>query len=62
MFIHKKPKLNSNRIKAIFKIVFDAVHTAIADSLRGDFDIPEGDNKNNSEDETEKNTIRKENL
>ncbi len=56
----QKTEIKFQQDKAIFKIVFDAVHTAIADSLRGDFDIPEGDNKNNSEDETEKNTIRKE--
>ena len=56
----QKTEIKFQQDKAIFKIVFDAVHTAIADSLRGNFDIPEGDNKSNSDDETEKNTIRKE--
>ncbi|MBU3182284.1 DNA mismatch repair endonuclease MutL [Clostridium psychrophilum] len=56
----QKTEIKFQQDKAIFKIVFNAVHTAIADSLRGNFDIPEVENKDNSGNETEKNTIRKE--
>ena len=59
----QKTEIKFEEDKAVFKIVFDAVHSAIADSLRGNFDIPEG-NKGNSENENEKdnvtNTLRKE--
>lgn len=56
----QKTEIKFQEDKAVFKIVFDAVHTAIADSLRGNFDIPEGDKSNSSEKEIEENTIRKE--
>ena len=56
----QKTEIKFQEDKAVFKLVFDAVHTAIGDSLRGNFDIPEGDNENNSEKEIEKNTLRKE--
>ncbi|MCB2292123.1 DNA mismatch repair endonuclease MutL [Clostridium algoriphilum] len=56
----QKTEIKFQQDKAIFKIVFDAVHTAIANSLRGNFDIPEEDNKNNSDNETQKHTLRNE--
>ncbi|MBW9147668.1 DNA mismatch repair endonuclease MutL [Clostridium sp. CM028] len=56
----QKTEIKFQEDKAVFKIVFDAVHTAIADSLRGNFDIPEGDKANSSEKEIEENTLRKE--
>ncbi len=40
----QKTEIKFQEDKAVFKIVFDAVHSAIADSLRGNFDIPEGNN------------------
>ena len=67
----QKTEIKFQEDKAIFKFVFDAVHTAIADSLRGNFDVTEDDNKNNdnnekrnenennSAKEVEKNTIKK---
>ncbi|MBZ9608226.1 DNA mismatch repair endonuclease MutL [Clostridium estertheticum] len=56
----QKTEIKFQEDKAVFKIVFDAVHTAIADSLRGNFDIPEGDKSHGSEKEIEENTLRKE--
>ena len=55
----QKTEIKFQEDKAVFKIVFDAVHTAIGDSLRGNFDIPE-DNVNNSGKEIEINTLKKE--
>ncbi|MBU3214052.1 DNA mismatch repair endonuclease MutL [Clostridium estertheticum] len=67
----QKTEIKFQEDKAIFKFVFDAVHTAIADSLRGNFDVTEDDdknndnnekrneNENNSAKEVEKNTIKK---
>ena len=56
----QKTEIKFQEDKAVFKIVFDAVHSAIADSLRGNFDIPQGNNGNNSDKEEDKNTLRKE--
>ncbi|MCB2307742.1 DNA mismatch repair endonuclease MutL [Clostridium estertheticum] len=64
----QKTEIKFQEDKAIFKFVFDAVHTAIGDSLRGNFDVTEDDNdnnekrnenENNSAKEVEKNTIKK---
>ncbi|MCB2355509.1 DNA mismatch repair endonuclease MutL [Clostridium estertheticum] len=67
----QKTEIKFQEDKAIFKFVFDAVHKAIGDSLRGNFDVTEDDNKNNdnnekrnenennSAKEVEKNTIKK---
>ncbi|NNU76271.1 DNA mismatch repair endonuclease MutL [Clostridium estertheticum] len=61
----QKTEIKFQEDKAIFKFVFDAVHTAIGDSLRANFDVTEDDNKNNdnnennSAKEVEKNTIKK---
>jgi len=56
----QKTEIKFQEDKAVFKIVFDAVHTAIADSLRGNFDIPKGDNVNSTVKEIEVNTLKKE--
>ena len=56
----QKTEIKFQEDKAVFKIVFDAVHTAIGDSLRGDFDIPKGDNPNSTVKEIEVNTLKKE--
>lgn len=70
----QKTEIKFQEDKAIFKFVFDAVHTAIGDSLRGNFDVADDDNKNNDNNdnnekrnenennnayEVEKNTIKK---
>ena len=55
----QKTEIKFQEDKAIFKLVFDAVHTALADSLRGNFDVKEEDKENNSDNEIEKNTVRK---
>ncbi|WP_298842025.1 DNA mismatch repair endonuclease MutL [Clostridium sp.] len=68
----QKTEIKFQEDKAIFKFVFDAVHTAIGDSLRGNFDVTADDdkknnngnekrneNENNSGYEVEKNTIKK---
>ncbi|MBW9156450.1 DNA mismatch repair endonuclease MutL [Clostridium tagluense] len=54
----QKTEIKFQEDKAVFKIVFDAVHTAIADSLRGNFAIEEEDNENYVGKEIEKNTLR----
>ncbi|MBU3142031.1 DNA mismatch repair endonuclease MutL [Clostridium sp. CF012] len=54
----QKTEIKFQEDKAVFKIVFDAVHTAIADSLRGNFTIAEEENENYVEKEVEKNTLR----
>ncbi|MBU3159206.1 DNA mismatch repair endonuclease MutL [Clostridium frigoris] len=58
----QKTEIKFQEDKAIFKFIFDAVHIAIGDSLRGNFDVTEDENKDNnndSEKEVEKNTIKK---
>jgi len=50
----QKTEIKFQEDKAIFKLVFDAVHTALADSLRGNFDV-----KEDNDIEIEKNTLRK---
>lgn len=50
----QKTEIKFQQDKAVFKLVFDAVHRAIGDSLRGKFNIAE----ENSEDTLEKSTIR----
>jgi len=54
----QKTEIKFQEDKAVFKIVFDAVHTAIGDSLRGDFTITQEDNESYSGKEIEKNTMR----
>ena len=56
----QKTEIKFQQDKAVFKLVFDAVHTAIGDSLRGNFDIPEEDKAHNSDKEIEENTLKKE--
>jgi DNA mismatch repair protein MutL len=56
----QKTEIKFQQDKLVFKLVFDAVHTAIADSLRGDFDIPEDRVENDRGEETRQNTIRSE--
>jgi DNA mismatch repair protein MutL len=56
----QKTEIKFEQDRAIFKLVFDAVHTAIGDSLRGNFNMPEGDNENYSGKEAPQNTLRKE--
>jgi DNA mismatch repair protein MutL len=56
----QKTEIKFQQDKLVFKLVFDAVHSAIADSLRGNFDIPEDHAKNDSGEETRKNTLRSE--
>ena len=52
----QKTEIKFEQDKAVFKFVFDAVHTAIGNSLRGKFNVAE----ENSDKEVEKNTIRNE--
>ncbi len=54
----QKTEIKFQEDKAVFKIVFDAVHTAIGDSLRGDFTITEQENENYIGEEIEKNTLK----
>jgi DNA mismatch repair protein MutL len=54
----QKTEIKFQQDKAVFKIVFDAVHTAIGDSLRGNFNIEEENNENYSEKEMEKKTLK----
>jgi len=56
----QKTEIKFQEDKAVFKIVFDAVHTAIGDSLRGDYTITEKDNEDYSGEKIEKNTLRSE--
>jgi DNA mismatch repair protein MutL len=56
----QKTEIKFQQDKLLFKLVFDAVHTAIADSLRGNFDIPEDHVKNYNEEETREKTLRSE--
>ncbi|MCB2288306.1 DNA mismatch repair endonuclease MutL [Clostridium sp. CS001] len=53
----QKTEIKFQQDKAVFKLVFDAVHTAIGDSLRGNFNVTD---ENNMDKEIEKNTIKKE--
>ncbi|MGH4119886.1 DNA mismatch repair endonuclease MutL [Clostridium sp.] len=54
----QKTEIKFQQDKLVFKLVFDAVHTAIADSLRGDFDIPQDHTEKGSGEEIRTNTIR----
>ncbi|MEK6263702.1 MAG: DNA mismatch repair endonuclease MutL, partial [Clostridium sp.] len=56
----QKTEIKFQQDKLVFKLVFDAVHTAIADSLRGNFDIPEDHVENYSGEETREKTLRSE--
>jgi DNA mismatch repair protein MutL len=55
----QKTEIKFQQDKAVFKLVFDAVHTAIGNSLRGKFNMVEENNETNSDKENEKHTIRK---
>jgi len=52
----QKTEIKFQQDKAVFKLVFDAVHTAIGNSLRSKFNVSE----ENSDKELEKHTIRNE--
>jgi DNA mismatch repair protein MutL len=52
----QKTEIKFQQDKAVFKLVFDAVHTAIGNSLRGKFNVSEETNDK----EIEKHTIRNE--
>lgn len=52
----QKTEIKFQQEKAVFKLVFDAVHTAIGNSLRGKFNVSE----ENNDKEIEKHTIRNE--
>lgn len=56
----QKTEIKFQQDKAVFKLVFDAVHTAIGDSLRGNFNVTNEENENQMDKEIEKNTIKKE--
>lgn len=56
----QKTEIKFQQDKLVFKLVFDAVHTAIADSLRGNFDIPEDHVGNCIGEETKEKTLRSE--
>ncbi|MBK5240525.1 DNA mismatch repair endonuclease MutL [Clostridium sp.] len=56
----QKTEIKFQQDKLVFKLVFDAVHTAIADSLRGNFNIPEENNENDRAEETREKTLRSE--
>ncbi|WP_291633018.1 DNA mismatch repair endonuclease MutL [Clostridium sp.] len=56
----QKTEIKFQQDNAVFKLVFDAVHTAIGDSLRGNFDTKKEENENNNVKEIEKNTLRSE--
>ena len=56
----QKTEIKFQQDKAVFKLVFDAVHAAIGDSLRGKFNISEDDNDSYSNKEVPQNTLRKE--
>ena len=56
----QKTEIKFQQDKAVFKLVFDAVHTAIGDSLRGNFNISEKDDENYNSKEAPENTLRKE--
>jgi DNA mismatch repair protein MutL len=53
----QKTEIKFQQDKSVFKLVFDAVHTAIGNSLRGNFNIPEENNENDSEKKTLRNEI-----
>jgi len=55
----QKTEIKFQQDKDIFKFVFGAVHTAIGDSLRGDFTKEEEGNENYSGSDIEKNTLKK---
>ena len=54
----QKTEIKFKHDKAVFKLVFDAVHSAIGDSLRGNFNITEENNENYSDQEMEKKTLK----
>ena len=56
----QKTEIKFEQDRAVFKLVFDAVHIAIADSLRGSFNISEEDNEGDGGKEASENTLRKE--
>jgi DNA mismatch repair protein MutL len=53
----QKTEIKFQQDKSVFKFVFDAVHKAIGDSLRGSFNIPEENNENDSGKKTLRNEI-----
>ena len=56
----QKTEIKFQQDKAVFKIVFDAVHTALGNSLRGNFNITDENHENSSGIEIEKKTLRSE--
>ncbi|WP_435789590.1 DNA mismatch repair endonuclease MutL [Clostridium sp.] len=56
----QKTEIKFQQDKLVFKLVFDAVHSAIADSLRGNFNIPEENKENGSGEEIRRKTIKSE--
>ena len=54
----QKTEIKFQQDKVVFKIVFDAVHVAIGDSLRGNFNITDENNEDQRDSETEKKTLR----
>jgi len=55
----QKTEIKFQEDKAVFKLVFDAVHTAIGNSLRGNFEISQDGNEDDSDKEVEKHSLRK---
>lgn len=56
----QKTEIKFQQDKAVFKLVFDAVHGAISESLRGNFNIPAEHNEYDSGEETRRNTLKSE--
>jgi len=56
----QKTEIKFQQDKAVFKIVFDAVHTALGNSLRGNFNMIEENNENSTVIESVKKTLRSE--
>jgi len=54
----QKTEIKFQQDNAVFKIVFDAVHSAIGDSLRGNFNITEENYEIYNDKETEKKTLK----
>lgn len=54
----QKTEIKFQQDKVVFKIVFDAVHVAIGDSLKGNFNITDENNEDQRDSETEKKTLR----
>ena len=55
----QKTEIKFQEDRAVFKLVFDAVHTAIANSLRGNFEISQIGNEDDGGKEIEKHSLRK---